>query len=110
VSETDTKARAQRPGRRVGVTDAHLNPNSRVGSWLHVLDGEEIVADGVVVGEPASGIFLVEMTEKGMRFQRLYSVRSMLEDSPAEWRFYDSDSEMREAYASWLTRTEREQA
>jgi hypothetical protein len=106
----DTKARAPRPGRRAGVTDANLNPNSLVGSWLHILEDGDILTDGVIVGEPGPGVFLVEVTEKGQRYQRLFSIKEMVGDTPSEWHFYDSDSEMRDAYAAWLTRTEREQA
>lgn len=104
--------RAQRPGRRVGITEAQFNPSSLVGSWLHILEDEKIVADGLIVAEPATGVFLVEVTEDGRRFGRLYSLRAMIADGdgPLEFRFYDSDSEMREAYADWLTKTEREQA
>ena len=102
----DNQARAPRPGRRQGVADAAFNPNSLVGSWLHILDGEEIVAEGIVVAEPSTNIYLVELTIEGRKVQRLYPVRLMLEDeTQAEWRFYDSDSEMRDAYAAWLTRS-----
>jgi hypothetical protein len=98
TESTDIKARAQRPSRRSGVTDAAFNPGSLVGSWLHVMEGDRIVADGLIVGEPGPGIFLVELISEGRTVQSLHSIRDI---------FYDSDSEMRDAYAAWLVEREK---
>ena len=106
---TDNQARAQRPSRRSAVTDAKFNPSSLVGSWVHLLEHDAIVADGLVVAEPGPGIFLVELNISGRLIQSLHSIRSMIaeENTQSMWVFYDSDSEMRDAYAAWLVEREK---
>lgn len=80
-----------------------LAPHSLVGSWFHKLDDEVMVWQGIIVGEPQAGVYLLEIEQIGdaKKVQRLVTLRSMVEAEKAEWRFYDTDEEMRLAYTRW---------
>jgi hypothetical protein len=83
-----------------------LDPNSMVGSWFHRLENDQIVWQGVVVGEPAGGVYLlsIEFLAPGAEnVQRLIGLDQMQKDEDGyDWRFYDNEETCRAAYAHWL--------
>ena len=92
--------------RREAVASADLNPVSLVGSYFHRLEHDEIVWQGIVVGEPANGYYLLELEDSvpgASRHQRLFSIRQLADDG--EWRFYDTSDHWRGAYAEWIAHT-----
>lgn len=103
-STKEPKGPTPRKGRRAGLEGMELNPTSLVGSWFHRVTDGEVDWQGVIVSEPAPGVFLVEVDRsiKGIDvLQTLVPIREMIEGEH-EWRFYDADHTMREAYAAWV--------
>jgi hypothetical protein len=87
--------------RREDVLACPLSPVSLVGSWFHKIEGGEITWQGVVIGEPQPGIYLLEVLDwkHGAPVeQRLYKLDHMVEE---QWRFFDSDEWMRWRYDEW---------
>jgi hypothetical protein len=105
--------------------DFSLSADSLVGSCFHVLVGDSMVWQGVVVAEPQPGRYLCyidrldDYTEK---VQRIFSVdalmgvgedgKRLLEGAIAEaradvvnphveWRLYDSEDEAKDAFRVW---------
>lgn len=96
-----------RPSRRDTVSEAELSPQSLVGSWFHRVEGGDLTEQGIVLAqvqaEPLDVMFLVESNGT----QRLVKLQSMFpENDHYEYRFYDTDDQMREAYAEWVVRKE----
>ncbi|CAB4197725.1 hypothetical protein UFOVP1313_28 [uncultured Caudovirales phage] len=90
----------------VSSDEFSFSPNSLIGSWFHRLENDQIVWQGVVVGEPAAGVYLisVEVLAPGAEnVQRLIDLRQMTRDEEGyDWRFYDNSEECGAAYAYWL--------
>jgi hypothetical protein len=90
------------------VTDESfsLNPLSLVGSWFHRLENDVIEWQGVIVGEPGSGLYLCHvqrMAPGAEKVQVIVPVKAMtLADEGYEWRFYDSEAKALAAYQEWL--------
>jgi hypothetical protein len=77
-----------------------LDPTSLVGSYFHRLDGaERLMWQGIVVGEPQPGIYLVQLFdwvgERG--HQRVVTILDITQGD-GEWRFYDTEEWMALAY------------
>jgi len=94
------------------VAGVDLDPASLVGSWFHRLVDGDMVWQGVVVGEPQPGVYLVQIDRLDIgaeRVQRLIPIQRMAADDHdgEEWRFYDDDERARIAFAAWVA-TERE--
>jgi hypothetical protein len=113
--------------RRLYVVDEEfsLSPDSLVGSAFLVVADGQMVWSGVVVGEPQAGKYLCELErleEGASNVQRLFTLdtlmglgdegRRLIEgaigeskapviDPSIEWRLYDSEAEMKEAYIAW---------
>ena len=95
--------------RRESVASSDLSPLSLVGSYYHLINAGEIVWQGLVVGEPMTGIYLIELDDSvpgATRHQRLVHIRNIVEGEIGEWRFYDTIDHWRGAYAQWLTHTQ----
>jgi hypothetical protein len=114
--------------------DFSLDPGSLAGSVFHVMYGHEIVWQGVVVAEPQSGKYLVEidrLEEGATAVQRLFTLDTMLGlgdearrllenasseasapvmDPTLEFRFFDSVEEANRAFVDWtVTKKNREE-
>jgi hypothetical protein len=105
--------------------DFSLDPGSLAGSVFHVMYGHEIIWQGVVVAEPQSGKYLVEidrLEEGATAVQRLFTLDTMLGlgdearrllenasseasapvlDPMLEFRFFDSVEEANRAFVDW---------
>ncbi len=94
------------------AADADLNPMSLVGRWFHRIENGTMVWAGIVVGEPQPGKYLIELDRcaegaKGRSVQVLADLDSMLaKDEGYEYRFYDTESQMQDAYAEYLVAQE----
>jgi hypothetical protein len=95
------------------VQTIDLDPQSLVGSWFHMVEDEEIVWQGVVVGEPQAGVYLCQIDRLGLgveRVQKLIDLNTMigLEDDQTsrEFRFYDDADTARVAYANYVATRE----
>jgi hypothetical protein len=110
--------------------DYSLDPGTMVGSAFLVTSDGTVLWQGVVVGEPQAGRYLVELDklEEGVeKVQRLFTLdtmmglgdegKRMLEggygearapvvDPTIEWRFYDSVEAAQEAYRAWADRAD----
>jgi hypothetical protein len=88
-----------------------FNPNSMVGSWFHRLENDEMVWQGVILGEPAHRTYLVQierLAPGAENVQRLVTLDQMTSDEDGyDWRFYDSEHDCRAAFALWVA-SERE--
>ena len=85
-----------------------LDPGSLVGSYFHRVENGSIVWDGLVVGD-LGGCYLLDVTS-GLAGAEQCSAQIVLpldalfsKDEGYEFRFYDSASDMREAFAEYLT-------
>jgi hypothetical protein len=99
---TETSAAETPRSRLEGIRQCELDPGSLVCSWFHKLDGYgDILWQGVVVGEPQPGIYMIELFdwEEGRGYQVVVSLADLLHGNPEqEWRFYDSEEQMRLGY------------
>jgi hypothetical protein len=90
-----------------------FNSSSMVGSWFHRLENDRMIWQGVIVGEPQPGTYLIQIDRLDLgaeNVQRLVSIKTMLNDEDGyDWRFYDSETDAKSAYAAWIA-TERERA
>jgi hypothetical protein len=97
-----TQGRSQLPA----TYEFSFSPSSMVGSWFHRLENDEIVWQGVVVGEPQPGTYLVqiERLEFGVEnAQRLIALETMLNDDDGyDWRFYDNREAALTAFQNWI--------
>jgi hypothetical protein len=90
-----------------------FDPNSMVGSFFLKVENGEVLWLGRVIGQPAADqlVYLVwvERQEPGAeKVQRIVPVQEMVsKDEGYEWRFYDTEAEVREAFASWVVTQER---
>jgi hypothetical protein len=86
--------------------DFEFNPASLVGSWFHRLENDEMVWQGVVVGEPQAGTYLVQIDRMGpgaANVQKLITMAMLTNDDDGYgWHFYDTEAQAREAYAAWV--------
>lgn len=84
-----------------------FNPNSLVGSWFHRLENGEMVWQGVVVGEPHSGVYLCQIDTLDVgatQVQRLITIQQLTTDDDGyDWRFYDSEAAAQKAYVDWMS-------
>lgn len=85
--------------------DIQLNPASLIGSHFHKLEDDEMVWQGIVVAEPAAGLYLLSIDQvapHARRVQRLIDVNAMAVDTPeVEWRFYDTEDAAKDAFIEW---------
>lgn len=93
--------------------DFSFNPVSLIGSWFHRLENDEILWQGVIVGEPGPGHYLCEisrMAPGAENVQVIINVKDMLlADEGYEWRFFDSEDKATVAFQDWTLRS-RERA
>lgn len=92
-----TKKTDTAPGRREGLSDFQLAPESLVGSWF-VSEGRDdgVVGQGMVVGEPQAGCYLMEMIDPinaAASYQTLVTIPQLI-DGEARWYFYDTQHDM----------------
>ena len=80
--------------RLADLVDLALDPGSLVGSWCH--SGADPGWQGVVVAEPSSGVYLVQLF-KWMLGERGVQVLVGLSDMK-DWQFYDTGDNMRWEY------------
>lgn len=95
-------------GRKEFMTTVDLDPNSLCGSWFLVLEGGNPVWQGQVVAEPQAGVYLCEIDQLDIgarNVQRLFPLQQMVKvpGMEFEWRFYDTENEVRAAYAEWAS-------
>ena len=94
--------------RKAFVLESALGPESLVGSWVLAFQGEEVMFQGLVVGEPQPGLYMVEEFDyidleskvRGGKHQRLFPIEAFLD---GDFRFYDNEVWVRrvlEAYDS----------
>lgn len=108
VTEQDSGPEGCGRDRKALAAEVELHPGSLVGSWFHKLEADEMVWQGIVVAEPQPGTYLVEVdgsipgASKVQRVVCLDAMEGDVEDG-FEWRFYDTDEQMREAFAEWST-------
>lgn len=100
-------------GRAASLAELQLNPQSLVGSYCHKIEGQDTLApdasgvitwQGCVVAEPAPGVCLVELDNclpGARRAQLLVELRQMVGDPSCEWRFYDTEEQMRLAFVEF---------
>ncbi len=95
--------------RKALASEVELNPLSLAGSYFHRLENGEIVWDGIVVGEPQPGVYLLQV-RKGLdglertEAQVLMPLTKMVAaDEGYEFRFYDTQGSMVDAYAEFVT-------
>jgi hypothetical protein len=94
------------------VEDFELNPMSLVGSWFHRTDGGDPVEQGMVVAEVQPGTYLLDVEpaigikRKGnvAQVQRLVKIDQLLGDG--EYRFYDTEEQMRSGFSALLAESE----
>ena len=81
--------------RRAFCQEVALDPGSLVGSWFLKTDGGfGIEEEGIVVGEPQPGMYLLD-SEKGRasrRVQIVVKLETMIEE---QWMFFDSEESLR---------------
>lgn len=100
--------------RRAFAADLPLNPLSLVGSYFHRVENGEMVWQGIVVGEPQAGKYLCQVEgalpgAADAKVQVIVPLDAMLsKDEGYEWRFYDSEQAMVEAFAEWVATAGRE--
>jgi hypothetical protein len=99
--------------RKALAAEVELNPQSLVGSYFHRVENGEMVWGGVIVGEVQAGAYLAQVLQ-GLeghvtgRAQVIVQIDQMVvKDEGYEWRFYDSENAMREAFAEYLVSAER---
>lgn len=81
-----------------------LDPASLVGSFFHMLENDEIVWQGVVVGQPQSSVYLVQIdtfAPGATNVQKLMPVTDMIDSDDREFRFYDTQQAATEAFYAW---------
>lgn len=96
--------------RREDVESLPLGPEGLVGSFFHVLENNEIIWQGIVVGEPQPGWYLCELIDcvPGAKvMQRVFPIASFF-DEGWEWRFYDDINVMQSAYVQWTIHRDKE--
>lgn len=105
--------------------DFSMDTGSLLGSAFHVLEGDVIIWQGVVVGEPGPDRFLCEIEKIAPgqeKVQRIFPLDVLMGSPPdgrrhienalsetkvdvlsphLEWRFYDSVAQAREAFQVW---------
>jgi hypothetical protein len=85
-----------------------LDPGSLLGSWFHKIENNKITQEGLVIGQPEAGHYLLSVTsglegaEKStaqviVRFEHMVTA-----DEGYEFRFYDAEDLMRAAYAEFV--------
>lgn len=98
----------EKQGRKAFLAACDLDPGSLVGSWFHRLENDCIVWQGQVVGEPQAGVYLMQIDKLmpgASDVQRLFKMDVLTNDDDGyDWRFYDSESKARAAYAEWVAR------
>lgn len=96
------------------ILTCDLDPGTLCGSWFCKFENDEIVSWGIVVGEPQAGTYLVQF-HQGLGssdwYQQLVPIEQMTGEQEGEWkiewRFFDQESQMTEAYASHVAKAER---
>lgn len=97
------------------AAEVELNPQNLVGSYFHRIENGEMVWGGIVVGEIRSGpedtIYLVHVYGDGLEGSpkagaqvAITLSRMLAKDEGYEWRFYDTEEAMREAFGWYETR------
>lgn len=92
--------------RRKAIEQVDLAPESLVGSWFVRLEADVPNWQGLVIGEPQPGAYLVEL-EQGSSLpdpQRVISLVAMVGENADDgyaWLFFDSQEQMHD-YASSL--------
>lgn len=81
-----------------------LNPLSLVGSWFHRIEGDEVLWDGVVVGEVQPGKYLLEI-RRGLG-ERVGPQVVMPIEELGGFRFYDTEEKMTQAYVEFVVSQE----
>jgi hypothetical protein len=82
--------------RKSFVLESALGPNSLCGSWVLGFEGDDISFQGLVVGEPQSGVYVVEVFDqidseskaRGGKWQKPMHINEFLE---GDYRFFDTD-------------------
>lgn len=94
--------------RRDFILEADLDPGSLCGSWFLRFEAEDVVWQGLVIGEPQPGKYLCEVAlANEPRFQRVVPIEDMAGDpvdDGFEWRFYDTLEDLRAAFTHHETR------
>jgi hypothetical protein len=80
--------------RRAFCQEVALDPASRVGSWFLKLDGFYVEMQGIVVGEPQAGVYLVD-TELGYAQRRVQVVVKLDQMVEEGWQFFDTEEAVR---------------
>jgi hypothetical protein len=89
--------------------EVELNPASLVGSTFIRVENGEAVWWGVIVGEPQAGMYLCQVDSglPGGKAQVVFSLERMeSKDEGYEFRFFDTEEAMRDAFAA-MTSAER---
>jgi hypothetical protein len=94
------------------AAEVELDPTSLSGSWFHRIENGEIVWDGIVVGEPQPGVYLLSV-RRGLshgdetKAQVAMPLTAMTaKDEGYEFRFYDTREQMFDAYAKYVVGSE----
>lgn len=95
--------------RRTFILESALGPNSLCGSWvLGFGEGDQVVFQGLVVGEAQPGVYQVEVfdqidsesKDRGGQYQKLITMEQFLE---GDFRFYDDDVWVRRVLDAYQT-------
>lgn len=93
--------------RAESMAEVPLGPDSLVGSFYQLLEDDVIVEQGIVVAEPQAGVYLLEVQfVDALNHQRVTSIEHMFALDEQEWRFFDNQVQMHEAYIKHLNKTE----
>ena len=97
--------------RAADALERPLHPLTLLGSWFHQYDGDKIVAQGLIVGEPSPFVrtYLLQFYEGGSveEMRKTYQQAWAVEDMQGQgWRFYDTQEELCAAWYAYVARDE----
>jgi hypothetical protein len=90
------------------IAERPLSPMSLCGSYFLAVENDSIVRHGIVVGEPQSGLYLLQLygwDAGGGTHQTLVPVTEMVDGT---WRFYDTIEDLETASKPYVKATESE--